>query len=292
MSELGKRVVVAMIAIPIVLGLVYLGGWFVGAPLALFAGLGAMEVGRFGEEKGVRSVSWVSIPGAAVLVLGASWQATFVAWAPWALGLFALLAPLSLCLVMFERGPDGAPLGAVGSTLFAVAYVGLGLSFGPLLIAFPEAVGWTDAGGAALAGLAAIALPLAATWVGDAAAYFVGSAIGKRRLAESISPKKSWEGFWAGILGAAGAAVLWGAVAGGVLPQASLSPLALAGVGAALGLAAVLGDLVESLLKREAGVKDSGAFFPGHGGVLDRTDSLLFTLPLAYVLLSALARLG
>jgi phosphatidate cytidylyltransferase len=130
-----------------------------------------------------------------------------------------------------------------------------------------------------------VALPLAATWIGDASAVVAGSAWGRERakLAPTISPNKSWVGFWAALLGGAGAAVLWLAIAVRHVPELEPVPFAAMAVGGALlAFAAVLGDLAESLLKREAGVKDSGTFFPGHGGVLDRIDSLIFTLPGAY----------
>jgi phosphatidate cytidylyltransferase len=136
-----------------------------------------------------------------------------------------------------------------------------------------------------------VALPLAATWLGDAFAFFAGTAWGSGGLAPAISPNKSWVGVWAGLGGAGLAGVLWYLVADRVvagLPDPVdpwMGVLAAAGVGVLLGLAAILGDLAESLLKRGAGVKDSGRFFPGHGGVLDRLDALAFTLPVAYAAL-------
>lgn len=284
-GQLGTRVAVAAVAIPIVLGLIWLGGWFIGIPLAFFSVLGTVEVARLGKEAGSDSERLLAAAGSAAMVLTATWRADFVSWAPWALGILAVLTPCALVTVMVRKGPEAAPIGSVGVTLLSVAYVGVGLGFGPLLVAFPAIHGWA-VDSAAWAGLAVITLPLACTWVGDASAYFVGSAIGSRPLAPTVSPKKSWEGFWAGVLGAGAAAAIWSVVTRAVL-DIPLGIAALAGVGLLLGVAAVLGDLVESLLKREAGVKDSGTFFPGHGGVLDRIDSLLFTLPLAYALLAA-----
>jgi phosphatidate cytidylyltransferase len=140
---------------------------------------------------------------------------------------------------------------------------------------------------------AVVVLPLAVTWIGDAAAYFAGSAWGRRKLAPTISPKKTWVGLWAELVASALAGVAWMSVTRSALPGAPVpGPAVAAIVGALLGLAAVLGDLVESLFKREAGVKDSGTFFPGHGGVLDRIDALIFTLPLAYALFLLLGRLS
>jgi phosphatidate cytidylyltransferase len=130
---------------------------------------------------------------------------------------------------------------------------------------------------------------LAATWLGDSTALFVGTAWGHGGLAPSISPKKSWVGVWGGLAGAGVAAAVWFVIAEARLPGLPVpGPLVAVLVGVVLGIAAIVGDLVESLFKRDAGVKDSGSFFPGHGGVLDRLDALIFTLPAAYVALVAL----
>ena len=113
---------------------------------------------------------------------------------------------------------------------------------------------------------------IAITWINDIFAYIVGITMGRHRLFERISPKKSWEGFFGGLLFATAAAVAVGAMLGESL-------LLWAGVGVVVVVAAVLGDLVESMFKRSVGVKDSGALIPGHGGMLDRFDALLFAAP-------------
>jgi len=118
------------------------------------------------------------------------------------------------------------------------------------------------------------------SWVCDSSAFFVGGAIGRIRLAPTISPKKSVEGAVAGLFGAAIAGPLLGLLAG-------QPPLLMAGYGLVIALATIAGDLVESLIKRQTGVKDSGVLIPGHGGLLDRMDSLLFCAPLAVVYLHA-----
>jgi phosphatidate cytidylyltransferase len=123
---------------------------------------------------------------------------------------------------------------------------------------------------------------LVLSWVCDSCAYFVGGAIGKIRLAPTISPNKSVEGALAGLVGAAIVGPLLGVPFG-------LSPLVMAGYGVAIALATIVGDLVESLLKRQTGVKDSGILIPGHGGLLDRMDSLLYCAPVAVLYLHALA---
>lgn len=289
MSELAKRIAVAAVGIPTVLALVYLGGWFLALPVAALAVLGVMELDRIATAVGVRPSSALAAAGAGALVLLAAWRPSFATYAPWALGTIALVAASSLFGALWRRGPRERPLEAAGVTLFGVAWVGLSLSVVPLLHALPTGRSWAASAGDAWAGLAVITLPLASTWVGDACAFFAGSAWGNAKLAPSISPNKSWVGFWADLAGGAAAGGAWFALARPLLPGLAIGlPVALA-IGALLGLGAVVGDLCESLLKRQAGVKDSGTFFPGHGGVLDRLDALFVTLPLAYV---ALALLG
>ena len=136
------------------------------------------------------------------------------------------------------------------------------------------------------AALALAALPplqvlavLVLVWVADTAAYFVGRAWGRRKLAPSISPGKTWEGAWGGLAGALAYAIICGGLAGGV----AWIPL-VAGA-ALLAVLSIVGDLFESAAKRQAGVKDSGTLLPGHGGILDRIDSATATLPLAALLL-------
>jgi phosphatidate cytidylyltransferase len=286
-SELAKRWAVAGAGIPAVLALLYVGGWLLAFFVALAAGLGAWECYRLAGHGEVAPLEGLGVGNAAALVLFASWRPTFSGFAPVALALVGLLVMVGLVAAIGSRGPTGRPLHAVAITLFGALYAGLSLAFVPLLREMPTANGWTEASGAAWAGVSIVALPLAATWIGDAAAFFVGRTWGKGGLAPTISPKKSWVGLWGGLAGAGVAGVLWWSVARALVPGQPLSsPVAAAIVGVGLGVGAVLGDLAESLLKREAGVKDSGTLFPGHGGVLDRLDALTFTLPMAYAALT------
>ena len=136
------------------------------------------------------------------------------------------------------------------------------------------------------AALALAALPplqvlavLVLVWVADSAAYFVGRAWGRRKLAPSISPGKTWEGAWGGIAGALAYAIICRGLAGAVAWMPLVAGAAL------LAVLSIVGDLFESAAKRQAGVKDSGTLLPGHGGILDRIDSATATLPLAALLL-------
>jgi phosphatidate cytidylyltransferase len=220
---------------------------------------------------------------AAALPLAAGWKPTFPEFAPLALGLIGILAVVSLVAAIPRRGPARKPLEAVAVTLFGTVYAGLSLAFVPLLHGMPGARGWTSATPSAWAGLLVVALPLAATWIGDAAAFFAGRAWGKGGLAPTISPNKSWVGVWAGLAGAGGAGLLWWAITRDVLPTQPLGPVTAVAVGVFLGVSAILGDLAESLLKRDMQRKDSSSWLPGLGGVLDIVDSVLVAGPCAYL---------
>lgn len=122
-----------------------------------------------------------------------------------------------------------------------------------------------------------VVLLMAIVWLGDTAAFYVGSKIGRHRMAPSVSPKKSWEGAIASLVTAVAAAAVWSAFRLGHVDAAIL------GLAGLVSIAAQIGDLVESLIKRGAGVKDSGHILPGHGGVLDRLDATLFAAPVLLV---------
>jgi phosphatidate cytidylyltransferase len=131
-----------------------------------------------------------------------------------------------------------------------------------------------------------IGIPLLICWFGDSLAYFVGSPFGRHKLIPSVSPAKSWEGLAAGLAGAIAGAITAGSVLG------NLPIWQMAFTGAAGGIAAIFGDLFESALKRDAGVKDSGSILPGHGGILDRFDSLIAVAPVTWLMLVYFGHLG
>lgn len=285
-GELTRRVAVAIVGVPTILTLLYFGGWILGVPLAALAALGAGEFFDLAEAKDVRPLRWLGMAGAAALVLTAVALPGFGALAPWAFGGVSLLAAGSLLLAMPARGPGRGPLGAVSVTVFGVLYAAVPLAFVVLLHALPGRHGWGGPDAVAWVGALVVLLPLASTWIGDSAAYFVGSAFGRAKLAPSISPNKSWVGSVAGLVGSALAAGVWLVVARPWLPEMPVPGVGVAAaMGVLMGAGGQAGDFAESLLKREAGVKDSGRIFPGHGGVLDRLDALVFAFPMAYALL-------
>ncbi len=286
---MAKRWSVAVVGVPVVFALLYLGGWPIAILFAAAAGLGAWECYRLADRGEVAALDGLGVASAAALVLFGAWRPTFAGFAPPALALLGALTIVALVVAMRVRGPSRKPLEVVAITVFGALYAGLSLAFVPLLHALPTVSGWGGADTGSWGGLLVVALPLAATWIGDALALYAGRAWGHGGLAPTISPKKSWVGVWAGLAGAAAAGALWWAVARPFLPGMPIeSPFLAAVVGVFLGVGAILGDLAESLLKREAGVKDSGAVIPGHGGVLDRLDALTFTVPGAFAALALL----
>ena len=288
-GELARRWAVAFVGIPIILGLLYVGGWVLGIPIALLAALGARETYRLAEQKGTRPFRWLGAGVAAGLVLLAVAYPTFASFAPPALTALVVLALVAFVLAM-ARGASREPLAAVAVTLFGALYVGFPLAFVVLLHALPTLDAWGQVIPQPWIGLLVVTLPLTSSFIGDASAFFAGGKWGRAKILPSVSPNKSWVGSVAGLLGASGGAALWYLVAEPYLPGLPIGGVAVAAaVGAALGVGAQVGDFAESLLKRDAGVKDSGALFPGHGGVLDRLDASLVTLPLAYLMLGLLA---
>lgn len=243
-----------------------------------FAALSLLMVSAAGWEWGRLNGL---LPAAAValgLAVGATcvlaWQAGWATAAPPALWWLAVLAWVVGGALALRGGPAAWPHLARP----------LRLLLGWLILC----VAWLALTAARQRGLGFILSALCVVWAADIAAYFGGRRFGRRKLAPSISPGKSWEGVWSGVAGVALLALLWLAleaawpalgpsVFAGVLGRAGPAGLAVAVV--ALCALSVVGDLVESLAKRAVGAKDSSGLLPGHGGVLDRIDALLPVLP-------------
>jgi phosphatidate cytidylyltransferase len=156
------------------------------------------------------------------------------------------------------------------------------------MLSFGYPIRYHDYAVGPLAGTALLFLPLILTWAQDTGAYAVGRTLGRRKLIPSVSPGKTVEGAVGGIL--VTVLVCWAYVRWVLVPvaQLGLRPADILLFAIVISVAAQVGDLAESLIKREAGVKDSSRIIPGHGGVLDRFDSLLFVLPVAHLLLGAM----
>ncbi|MEJ7809194.1 MAG: phosphatidate cytidylyltransferase [Gemmatimonadaceae bacterium] len=283
-SELTSRVIASAVLVPVALAAGYYGDAALAALLSIAAAIAAWELYRIARAAGVEPLAEAGIVAAALLplVIHARYRAVFALGVSWA----AVVALVIFAAAIWLRGPRRRPLAAVAVTVFGVMYTGGMLSFGYAL-RYHEYLVDADRSGRA-AGAALLAFPLILTWTTDTGAYFVGRAIGKRKLIPSVSPGKSVEGALGGLLLATLAAWVYQRYV--LLPTArlTLTPGWVLVFGAVVSIAAQVGDLAESLIKREAGVKDASRIIPGHGGVLDRVDSLLFVLPIAYWLLTTL----
>lgn len=263
MSSLLSRLLVGAALLPLVLGFLWLGGWWL-ALLLLVAGLLALHE-LYTITRGHRPLVLAGFLGLAATVVGVQ-----LGGASWLAG--GLVATVVVAFVLYGVS-DARPsaTAAFGTTVLGVLWVGAGLSHAILLRDVPDH-------GRTLAFAVVLAV-----FADDTAAFFVGRAIGRHRLAPTISPKKSWEGLVAGTLAAV--AVAFFALYEERETFLSIGEALL--VGLAVAVAGVLGDLFESAVKRDVGVKDSGRVLGGHGGMLDRLDSLLWALPAAYYVMLA-----
>jgi phosphatidate cytidylyltransferase len=272
-GNLARRVAFSAVAIPSALALVFVGGWAFAGLLAVAGALGVREVYDFAARLGVDPLRRTGMAAALATPLGTYWaKGSEAHFAEPALYVLALWLILVVALAAWRRGPTGRPLAAAAVTVFGVAYAGALPAFA-IVLRHPPGVG-----GSSWPGTALLFFPLVLTWVGDTAAYAGGTAIGGPKLAATLSPNKTW----AGAVAAFVATLLAGSAYGAWVLAPAGYPV---GVGPLLAMAAVIsvvgqvGDVSESVFKREVGVKDSSALIPGHGGVLDRFDSLYFVLP-------------
>ncbi len=280
--NLAQRIGFAAAATPVALVLAWYGDWPLAGFLALVAALGTRELYALARRSGADPLELPGLVGAALtppavyLLLREPAGPLHGAW-PYLAALW-LLAVLTAALRY--RAPDRRPLEAVATTTFGVCYAAA-------LPAFMLGLRHQSHGPRSWAGAWLLFFPLVVTWICDTAAMFAGRAIGGRKLAPVVSPGKTRAGSVAGVLG--GLVVVppfhwWIFPAVGV--RASLG--ALVAIALVVSVVGQAGDLVESLFKRQAGVKDSSRLIPGHGGVLDRLDSLYFVVPVSAGLYRAL----
>jgi phosphatidate cytidylyltransferase len=295
-SELARRVAFAVIAVPVGVAIVVYGGAPLAALLAIVSALGAWELFRLARSAGLAPLddAGVVLAGLLPLLVHARYLRLYdpdSALGP--LSLASLVLLLLMAAAIWVRGATGKPLGAVAVTALGVAYTGGMLSFGYAIryhdYAFaPASLVVAGRTMSVPSGALLLLLPMFITWASDTGAYAVGKAIGKHKLAPAVSPGKTIEG----AVGALVASVVVGwAYAHWILRPAAHLDFRWAPAGAILfslvvSVSGQVGDLAESLFKREVGVKDSSRIIPGHGGILDRFDSLLFALPFSFVLFS------
>jgi phosphatidate cytidylyltransferase len=282
-SNLVQRIAFAAIAIPLAIGVVWLGGAVLVTLVALIGVLGARELFEMAERQGIGPSRLFGLPGAAAFA-PAAWltvsgspaapvirQAWVYAAAFWLMGL--------LTWALWRRTPTERPLGAAAVTVLGTLYCGA-------LPAFIVLIRHATQGPRSWLGTWLVFFPLVIIWICDTAAMLGGKAIGGPKLAPIISPGKTRSGAVAGVLGALLVAPIFARVA--------LAPFGIAlswwqifGFALTLAVVGQVGDLAKSLFKREVGLKDSSHLIPGHGGVVDRFDSLYFALPAAAALYQA-----
>jgi phosphatidate cytidylyltransferase len=261
MSQLVSRVAVAVVGLPLVLGIVYLGGWWLFALAAVAAVLALHEYALM--IRSLRPVVLAAYAGALLSLLGAR-----LGGLEWTVAGFLSTMVLAFVLHWLAETRQSATI-AIASTVLGAGWIGLCLGHLLLLREIPDN------------GELATFTVLLAVWAGDIGAFFAGRLIGRHRLAPMLSPGKTWEGFLFGT-----AATIFVAFVA-LYKQDYLSIPESLVLGTVIAVAAPVGDLFESALKRDMQVKDSGRLLAAHGGVLDRIDSLLFAVVAAYYMLRA-----
>jgi len=264
---LAKRVLSAVVLIPLVGIVVYLGGFVLWAVVLLFALAAAYEYALMASKAGLRPSFVVVALFIVLFMVDGQWPGRGVML--WVVALAPLLA---LVIQVFRANAPGS-LVRWALEVAGGMYIGVSMSCFVRLRALDDGMLW-------------LALALLGTWLCDSGAYFVGIRYGKHRFFPSISPKKTWEGAIGGlVVGLLAVVPLAYWLLALPLPWGVL-------LGVALVLAATFGDLAESVIKRQVGVKDSGNLIPGHGGALDRIDSLLFVVPVVYLFALVIAGLA
>ena len=261
-----KRILVVVILLPIGLAAIYFGGWVFSAIAALILLLASYEYIELFKAGGYKPALVIALGGTLLLTLGRAFDGFDSS--PWMISLVILIS-MAYHLFSFERGREQAGTD-FGITISAVFYIGW---LGAYLISLrnsAEGMWW-------------VLLVLASVWLADAGAYFVGKQFGRHNITPRLSPKKTWEGYLGGIvigtLGAALLALLFQNLSGA---DSAITPLRGAILGFAISIIGILGDLGESMIKRQVGRKDSGTILPGHGGVFDRIDSWLWAGVIGY----------
>jgi phosphatidate cytidylyltransferase len=275
MRNLITRALSGVVLFVVVLAAAYGGKYSYGALLGVILLVGMMEFYRIASAGGNKPQYIGGIVAGAALFIGGF--AYFLGFentlaADWALIYgsllyLILLIPAIFIIELFKV--SATPLRNIASTLMGIWYVAFPIT---LMLFIPLMLGggvWRTE---------AFLFYLFIVWANDVFAYLVGVTMGKHRMCERISPKKSWEGFFGGVIGALGMGALGASVVGGSVAM-------WLGLAAIVAITGVLGDLVESMFKREAGIKDSGNILPGHGGMLDRFDAVLISSPFAFVYL-------
>ena len=270
---LGMRILTAAIGIPIAIYIINYGAWLFAAAVLLLALFAWHEFYKMMQAKDIKVHYGLGLMGV-LLALGCAWLGN--AQELVMVILLVVLAGVAKPVVSHAKfGLTDAAFTVLGTLYISLPFAHL------LLLRFAGQHEYIQtAFGALSLGAAYLWLAFIGTWASDTLAYFVGSTLGRRKLCPAISPGKTYEGAIGGLIGSIAGVGIMGWVSG--LPLVHTLFL-----GFLVGLAAPLGDLAESALKRFSGVKDSGNVLPGHGGVLDRFDAIMFTVPVVYYYIRA-----
>ncbi|WP_337864592.1 phosphatidate cytidylyltransferase [Ignavibacterium sp.] len=264
LSNTAIRIIVSVIAIPLILGVSYLGGWFFTIFVAAISLIAFYEFAAFSKSKSALVNIPLGLLGLLIIIIN---QLKPVVDFKLLLSLWFML----LLIIELFRNKQSALIN-LGITTFGFLYFAL---MGSSLIAIREF--YPNVNQLYTQGAFLMFSILGTIWICDSAAFFFGTALGKHKLFPRVSPKKSWEGAIFGFLFAILSMILFQKIFISFLSMGTT-----VGLGIIIGTAGQIGDLVESLLKRDAGVKDSSNLIPGHGGIFDRFDSLLFSAPFIY----------
>lgn len=267
---LAKRVLVAAILLPFGITAIVLGGWVYVGVIGLILSLAAWEYGNLLRAGGHQPAGALLIIGVVIIVLGRAWDG--FQSAPVLISVLVLVS-MTYHLVSYERGREqtGTDFGITLGGIFYIGWIGAYLISLRML---PQGLWW-------------FLLVLPAVWLADSGAYFIGSAYGRHKLSPRLSPRKSWEGYLAGIVaGTLGGALLAAMLRLGAGTDSQLTVLRGAMMGLVMGIFPTLGDLGESMFKRQVGVKDSSNLLPGHGGAFDRIDSWLWAAVIGYYVIT------
>lgn len=270
---LGRRILTAVIGIPITIYVIHFGEWLFAAAILLLALLAWHEFYTILRNKNIHVFLTFGF-FITFLLLGCAWLGNSQEM------IMTIVFTILLCLVKMILSGNKFTVIDVAFSIFGITYIGVCFSHLLLLRYTDSSLYITTSLGTLPAGASYLWLAFIGTWANDTFAYFIGSRFGRHKLCPEISPAKTIEGSLGGLAGSIAAITLLG-----LLFRLPVSHSIIMGV--LVGIVAPVGDLAESAIKRFAGVKDSGNLLPGHGGILDRFDSILFTVPVIYYYMHA-----
>ncbi|NJN21564.1 MAG: phosphatidate cytidylyltransferase [Leptolyngbya sp. RL_3_1] len=281
------RTISSLVAIAGALLIIILGGWYFTLAFGVIIFLGQLEIFQLVQSKGILPAAKITLLVSQLLLISAHVS-------PDLAGAILPLGGTFICFYLLFQ-PKFATIADVAASILGLFYGGYLPSYwvrlrdlggpGPLPLGgfWPEGIWPLDVWPT---GLTATLLAFMCIWAADIGAYLVGRYFGRTPLS-NISPKKTVEGALFGVLGSITVAMV-----GALALHWPFWPLTGSALGLLIGITSLLGDLTESLMKRDAGVKDSGQLIPGHGGILDRTDSYVFTAPVVYYFMALLPKLA